>query len=204
MARHACVLYLCVAELANVDPMYQFSLAYFVGLFLRAMEECPKHPAVPRRLALLQVGGEERALGGRSEGGRSEGRGGGGERALQEPQPNNRCCCRRVCVRLSNQLTAAAPGGGGGAPHRCCCRRSTSRPSSTPTCAGACVSGWGVGGAGLRMLACVEEGRRRGGLGASDRPAQHRARTAQHTAAGCMAQQRAPSRRQRCIAGSMH
>ncbi|KAG2427037.1 hypothetical protein HYH02_014682 [Chlamydomonas schloesseri] len=54
IAAHASVLYFCVAELLAVDPMYAFSLTYFVGLFLRSIEDSPRHPAVPKRLALLQ------------------------------------------------------------------------------------------------------------------------------------------------------
>ena len=36
IARHARVLFFCVADLAGIDPMYQYSLAYFVNLFLRS------------------------------------------------------------------------------------------------------------------------------------------------------------------------
>ncbi|PNH05107.1 Dynein heavy chain 7, axonemal [Tetrabaena socialis] len=54
IAKHASVLYFCVAELLNIDPMYAFSLNYFIQLFLRSIEDSPRHPAVPRRLALLQ------------------------------------------------------------------------------------------------------------------------------------------------------
>ncbi|KAG2500939.1 hypothetical protein HYH03_000764 [Edaphochlamys debaryana] len=54
IAKHASVLYFCVAELLAIDPMYAFSLAYFVQLFLRAIEDSPRHPQVSRRLAILQ------------------------------------------------------------------------------------------------------------------------------------------------------
>lgn len=54
IAKHASVLYFCVAELLNIDPMYAFSLTYFVQLFLRAIEESPHHTLVTKRLALLQ------------------------------------------------------------------------------------------------------------------------------------------------------
>ena len=36
IARHARVLFFCVADMAGIDPMYQYSLAYFVNLFLRS------------------------------------------------------------------------------------------------------------------------------------------------------------------------
>lgn len=35
IARHASTLFFCVAELANIDPMYQYSLTYFMSLFVR-------------------------------------------------------------------------------------------------------------------------------------------------------------------------
>jgi dynein heavy chain len=35
IAAHVSVLFFCVVELANIDPMYQYSLAYFMGLFVR-------------------------------------------------------------------------------------------------------------------------------------------------------------------------
>ena len=35
IARHASTLFFCVAELAAIDPMYQYSLAYFLSLFIR-------------------------------------------------------------------------------------------------------------------------------------------------------------------------
>lgn len=54
IAKHASVLYFVVSELLNIDPMYAFSLNYFVSLFLRSIEECPRHPSIPRRLSLLQ------------------------------------------------------------------------------------------------------------------------------------------------------
>ena len=35
IAAHATVLFFVVTELANIDPMYQYSLAYFFSLFVR-------------------------------------------------------------------------------------------------------------------------------------------------------------------------
>lgn len=37
IARHAATLFFCVAELAAIDPMYQYSLAYFMSLFVRCV-----------------------------------------------------------------------------------------------------------------------------------------------------------------------
>ncbi|KXZ43278.1 hypothetical protein GPECTOR_96g744 [Gonium pectorale] len=54
IAKHAAVLYFCVAELLNIDPMYAFSLNYFIQLFLRSVDDSPHSTVVARRLALLQ------------------------------------------------------------------------------------------------------------------------------------------------------
>jgi dynein heavy chain len=42
VASNASLLIFAISELAVVDPMYQFSLAWFLGLFGRAMDEAPK------------------------------------------------------------------------------------------------------------------------------------------------------------------
>ena len=50
VAVRASLLFFCIADLAGVDPMYQYSLAWFVALFLRTVEATPEvsehHPAV--------------------------------------------------------------------------------------------------------------------------------------------------------------
>ena len=38
VAHHASLLYFCVSDLGNIDPMYQYSLPWFVGLFVRAIK----------------------------------------------------------------------------------------------------------------------------------------------------------------------
>jgi dynein heavy chain len=42
VAARASLLFFCIADLAVVDPMYQYSLAWFINLFVRSMEEAPK------------------------------------------------------------------------------------------------------------------------------------------------------------------
>lgn len=39
VARHAAVLFFCISELANIEPMYQYSLAWFVNLFEDAIKK---------------------------------------------------------------------------------------------------------------------------------------------------------------------
>jgi hypothetical protein len=42
VAARASLLFFCIADLAVVDPMYQYSLSWFINLFVRSMEEAPK------------------------------------------------------------------------------------------------------------------------------------------------------------------
>ena len=42
VAIRASLLFFCISDLALVDPMYQYSLAWFVNLFIRAIEEAEK------------------------------------------------------------------------------------------------------------------------------------------------------------------
>lgn len=42
VAAHASLLFFAISELAAVEPMYQYSLAWFMRLFVRTMEEAPK------------------------------------------------------------------------------------------------------------------------------------------------------------------
>lgn len=40
VAHHASLLYFCVSDVGNIDPMYQYSLSWFVTLFVRAIKVC--------------------------------------------------------------------------------------------------------------------------------------------------------------------
>lgn len=42
VAVRASLLFFCIADLAAVDPMYQYSLAWFVALFLRTVAATPE------------------------------------------------------------------------------------------------------------------------------------------------------------------
>ena len=53
VAHHASVLYFCVTDLGNIDPMYQYSLAWFVALFVRAITESSQSQDLQVRLQLL-------------------------------------------------------------------------------------------------------------------------------------------------------
>ncbi len=53
MAVRGALLYFVMADLAFIDPMYQFSLAYFTGLYNRAIELADKSPDLEVRIANL-------------------------------------------------------------------------------------------------------------------------------------------------------
>jgi dynein heavy chain, axonemal len=38
VAHHTSILYFCISDMGNIDPMYQYSLSWFVGLFVRAIK----------------------------------------------------------------------------------------------------------------------------------------------------------------------
>lgn len=47
------ILYFVIADLAGIDPMYQYSLAYIKRLFNAAIEKSPKSPTLEGRLEIL-------------------------------------------------------------------------------------------------------------------------------------------------------
>jgi dynein heavy chain, axonemal len=53
-AGHTSVLFFCVADMAAIDPMYQYSLAYFTSLFLHAIDMAERDKAVAARLHSLR------------------------------------------------------------------------------------------------------------------------------------------------------
>lgn len=50
VASHATTLYFCVTDMGNIDPMYQYSLAWFNALFVRAIAEAQPSDDLDRRL----------------------------------------------------------------------------------------------------------------------------------------------------------
>ncbi|XP_058067045.1 dynein axonemal heavy chain 12 [Anopheles bellator] len=53
VAAHSSTLYYCITELPNVDPMYQFSLAWFVNLYVYSIENANRTKELYRRLKYL-------------------------------------------------------------------------------------------------------------------------------------------------------
>ena len=53
VAKRGSVLFFVIADLALVDPMYQYSLPYFTRLFGQSLEEAPHHDSLDERIAAM-------------------------------------------------------------------------------------------------------------------------------------------------------
>jgi dynein heavy chain, axonemal len=47
------VLFFCIADLANIEPVYQYSLSWFINLFIMSIQKSEKSRDLVRRLACL-------------------------------------------------------------------------------------------------------------------------------------------------------
>jgi len=54
IAVHCGILFFCISDLASIDPMYQYSLVWFVNLFCNAIENADKSDDLKTRLKNLQ------------------------------------------------------------------------------------------------------------------------------------------------------
>lgn len=55
VAYHVAILYFCISDLAIVDPMYQFSLQWFVNLFVMGCKKAEEAEDLNQRLENLKV-----------------------------------------------------------------------------------------------------------------------------------------------------
>jgi len=53
VAFRASLLFFCVADMGSVDPMYQYSMPWFVNLFVKAIENSEKSEDISERLVIL-------------------------------------------------------------------------------------------------------------------------------------------------------
>lgn len=53
VANHSAVLYYCISDLANVDPMYQYSLEWFINLYIASIQRAEKFRNIERRCQSL-------------------------------------------------------------------------------------------------------------------------------------------------------
>ena len=54
IAVHSTILFFCVADLANIDPMYQYSLTWFINLFAMSIDHAGHSGELAKRLVNLQ------------------------------------------------------------------------------------------------------------------------------------------------------
>ncbi|XP_074537088.1 dynein axonemal heavy chain 12 [Halichoeres trimaculatus] len=53
IAKHSSILYFSIADLTNIDPMYQYSLSWFVNLYINSIQDSNKSKILERRLRYL-------------------------------------------------------------------------------------------------------------------------------------------------------
>uniref|UniRef100_A0A5K3F774 Dynein_heavy domain-containing protein n=1 Tax=Mesocestoides corti TaxID=53468 RepID=A0A5K3F774_MESCO len=54
IARHSAILFSSITDLPNIDPMYQYSLTWFVNLYINAIQDSNKSKILTRRIRYLQ------------------------------------------------------------------------------------------------------------------------------------------------------
>jgi dynein heavy chain, axonemal len=54
MSIHSSTLFFCLTDLPNIDPMYQYSLQWFINLYLNSIQDSLKSKVIQRRLKNLQ------------------------------------------------------------------------------------------------------------------------------------------------------
>lgn len=52
-AKNVSILFFTISDMAAIEPMYQYSLAWFVVLFQDTINAAEKFPSVPRRIEAL-------------------------------------------------------------------------------------------------------------------------------------------------------
>ncbi|XP_071374585.1 dynein axonemal heavy chain 12 [Centroberyx affinis] len=53
IAKHSSILFFSIADLTNIDPMYQYSLSWFVNLYMNSIQDSNKSKILERRLRYL-------------------------------------------------------------------------------------------------------------------------------------------------------
>ncbi|XP_073074509.1 dynein axonemal heavy chain 7 isoform X1 [Manis javanica] len=54
IASHSTILFFSIADLANIEPMYQYSLTWFINLFILSIENSEKSEILSKRLQILK------------------------------------------------------------------------------------------------------------------------------------------------------
>lgn len=53
VAEHSSILFFCISDLANIDPMYQYSLVWFINLYNNSIINSEKSAVLDERIAFL-------------------------------------------------------------------------------------------------------------------------------------------------------
>ncbi|XP_050428284.1 dynein axonemal heavy chain 3-like [Adelges cooleyi] len=53
VSKHSAVLFFCISDLANIDPMYQYSLTWFLNLYHQSITKSEESDDVTKRIAVL-------------------------------------------------------------------------------------------------------------------------------------------------------
>ncbi|CAF4262296.1 unnamed protein product [Rotaria socialis] len=55
VAKHSTILFFCISDLANIDPMYQYSLVWFINLYVMSIENSQKSADLQERIQKLNA-----------------------------------------------------------------------------------------------------------------------------------------------------
>lgn len=55
VAKHSAILFFCITELSSIEPMYQYSLTWFLNLFISSIVNSPKSENLEERLTHLNA-----------------------------------------------------------------------------------------------------------------------------------------------------
>ncbi|XP_028395151.1 dynein heavy chain 3, axonemal-like isoform X1 [Dendronephthya gigantea] len=53
VAKHSSILFFCISELANIEPMYQYSLTWFINLYLQSINKSKRSSILEERIRYL-------------------------------------------------------------------------------------------------------------------------------------------------------
>ena len=54
IAKHASIIFFVITDLANIEPMYQYSLSWYINIFLQSIADSEKSDELEKRLANLR------------------------------------------------------------------------------------------------------------------------------------------------------
>ena len=53
VAVHSSILFFCISDMANIEPMYQYSLTWFINLYVQSITNSPKSADLSERIQSL-------------------------------------------------------------------------------------------------------------------------------------------------------